>query len=398
MKCGDTGRHNISELNSGLSVNLLQLPLQGSGKALGDNLEEACSIFLQKSFILVRRIYWNFRLLRGGWLGCTRAFIEWHLWPYPLKLSLWSTATTHPDCHCTPRQPRTRARSPRLVKPRHGWLGLAWYGMVWLGARARCFPNEVRLYLPTQYLKNELGTFFQVIAAPPSGFREGIRRQFSRGMFHIFAKGFRFGTPHLLDFQVAVWWLARLYACFRKVAALALPVEVFALVHCHHTPTLPLHPPPPARGHARLVSSSQGMTGLAWHGMVWYGLVREPGAFIMKCGDTCRHNISKLNLGLSVTLLQLPLQGSGKALGDNLEGACSIFLQKHFILVRHIYWIFRLLRGGWVGCTPRDTPTQNYPHLTEEDMPGIQRCFFRTFDYLQQTHPHVLEQIWPPPG
>ena len=31
-------------------------------------------------------------------------------------------------------------------------------------------------------------------------------------------------------------------------------------------------------------------------------------------------------------------------------------------------------------------------------MPGIQRCFFRTLDYLQQTHPHVLEQIWPPPG
>ena len=85
--------------------------------------------------------------------------------------------------------------------------------------------------------------------------------------------------------------------------------------------------------------------------MVWYGLVREPGAFIMKCGDTCRDNISKLNSGLSVKLLQLPLQGSGKALGDNLEGACSIFLQKSFILVRHIYWIFMLLRGGWLGCT-----------------------------------------------
>ena len=170
-------------------------------------------------------------------------------------------------------------------------------------------------------------------------------------MFHIFAKRFHFGTPHLLDFQVAVWWLARLYACVRKVAPLALPVEVFALVHCHHTPTVTLHPPPPARALARLVSSSQGMAGLAWHGMVWYGLVREPGAFIMKCGDTCRHDISKLNSELSVKLLQLPLQGSGKALGDNLEGACSIFLQKSFILVRHIYWIFRLLRGGWVGCT-----------------------------------------------
>ena len=45
-----------------------------------------------------------------------------------------------------------------------------------------------------------------------------------------------------------------------------------------------------------------------------------------------------------------------------------------------------------------DTPTQSYPNHTEENMPGIQRCFFRTRDYLQQTHPHVLEQIWPPPG
>ena len=48
----------------------------------------------------------------------------------------------------------------------------------------------------------------------------------------------------------------------------------------------------------------------------------------MKCGDTCRHNISKLNSGLSVKLLQPPLQRSGKALEENLEGACSIFLQK----------------------------------------------------------------------
>ena len=66
----------------------------------------------------------------------------------------------------------------------------------------------------------------------------------------------------------------------------------------------------------------------------------------MKCGDTCRNNISKLKLGLSVKLLQLPLQGFGKALDDNLEGACSIFWQKRFILVRHIYLIFRLLHGG----------------------------------------------------
>ena len=109
MKCGDTCRDK-----------LLQLPLQGSGKALGDNLEGACSIFLQKGFILVRHIYWIFRLLRGGWLGCTRAFVRWHLWPYPLKFSLWSTAATHPHCHCIPRHPRARARLPRFVKPRHG--------------------------------------------------------------------------------------------------------------------------------------------------------------------------------------------------------------------------------------------------------------------------------------
>ena len=100
MKCGDACRHNISKLNSGLSVKLLQLPLQGSGKALGNNLEGASSIF--------------------------------------------------------------------------------------------------------------------------------------------FAKKFRFRTPHLFHFQVAAWWSATLYACFRKVAPLALPVQVFALVHCHHTPTLPL--------------------------------------------------------------------------------------------------------------------------------------------------------------
>ena len=134
MRCGDTCRHNISKLNSGLSVKLLQLPLQRSGKALEEYLEGA--------------------------------------------------------------------------------------------------------------------------------------------FFHIFAKKFHFGTPHLLDFQVAAWCLARLYACFRKVAPFALPVEVFALVHCHHTPTLPLHPPPPprARALARPISSSQGMAGLAWHGMVWLGV------------------------------------------------------------------------------------------------------------------------------
>ena len=45
-----------------------------------------------------------------------------------------------------------------------------------------------------------------------------------------------------------------------------------------------------------------------------------------------------------------------------------------------------------------ETPTQKYPHLTDYDMPGIQRCFFSTLDYLRQTHPHVLElRLTPPP-
>ena len=55
----------------------------------------------------------------------------------------------------------------------------------------------------------------------------------------------------------------------------------------------------------------------------------------------------------------------------------------------------RLIALLWRGP---DTPIQNYPHLTEEDIPGIQRCFFRTLDYLQQARPHVLEKIWTPPG
>ena len=179
-----------------------------------------------------------------------------------------------------------------------------------------------------------------------------------------------------LDFHVAVCWLARLYACFRKVAPLALPVEVFALVHCHHTPTLPLHPLPPQRVRS-LASSRHAKAWVAWLGMVWYGSVREPGAFIMKCGDTCRHNISKLNSGLSVKLLQLPLQRSGKALGDNLEGACSIFLQKSFILVRYIYWIFRLLRYGWLGCTRAFVKWHLWPYLSK----------FLLW-YTATTHPH----------
>ena len=112
----------------------------------------------------------------------------------------------------------------------------------------------------------------KLLQLPLSGFREGIRQQFRRRMLHIFAKTTHFGTPQLLDFQVAAWWLARLYACFRKVAPLALPVVVFALVHCHHTPTLPLHPPPPRRARS-LASSRQAQAWLAWLGMVWYGLV-----------------------------------------------------------------------------------------------------------------------------
>ena len=119
------------KIQFGTFVKFLQLPLQGPAKALGENLEGGCSIFLQKSFILVRHIYWIFRLLRGGRLGCTRDSVKWHLWPYPLEFSLWSNAITHPHCHCSPRPPHARARSPRLVKPRHGWLGLAWYGMAW---------------------------------------------------------------------------------------------------------------------------------------------------------------------------------------------------------------------------------------------------------------------------
>ena len=55
----------------------------------------------------------------------------------------------------------------------------------------------------------------------------------------------------------------------------------------------------------------------------------------------------------------------------------------------------RLMALLWPGS---DTFTQNYPHFREEDMPGIQGCFFCTLNYHQQTHPHVLEQIWPPPG
>ena len=45
----------------------------------------------------------------------------------------------------------------------------------------------------------------------------------------------------------------------------------------------------------------------------------------------------------------------------------------------------RLMALLWPGP---HTPTQSYSDLTEEDMRGIQRCFFCTLDYLQQSHPH----------
>ena len=357
MKCGDICRQNISKLKSGLCVKLLQLPLQGSGKALGDNLEGACSIFLQKSFILVRHIYWIFRLLRGGWLGCTRASVKWHLWPYPLKFSLWSTATTHPHCRCSPRHPGARARSSRLVKPRHAWLGLAWYGMAWLGMVWYGLVREPGAFIMTcgatcRHNISKLNSALSVklLQLPFQGSGKALGDNLEGACSIFLQKSFILVRHIYLIFRLLCGgWLGCTRA-FVKWHLWRLPVEDFALVHCHHTPTLPLHPPPPPRARS-LASSRQAKAWLAWLGMLWYGLVRERGAFIMKCGDTCRHNISKLNSGLSVKLLQLPLQGSAKALADNLEGACSTFLQKSFLLVRHIYWIFRLLRGGWLGCT-----------------------------------------------
>ena len=114
-----------------------------TGRVKGATLRKhAYSLANHHAATWVRHIFWIFRLLRGGWLGCTRAFVKWHLSPYPLKFSLWSTATTHPHCHCTPRHPRARALA-RLVSSSQGMAGLAWHGMVWLGVRARCFHNEV---------------------------------------------------------------------------------------------------------------------------------------------------------------------------------------------------------------------------------------------------------------
>ena len=48
----------------------------------------------------------------------------------------------------------------------------------------------------------------------------------------------------------------------------------------------------------------------------------------------------------------------------------------------------RLMSLLWPGP---DTPIQYYPHLTEEEMPGIQRCCFGTLPCLQQSDPHVVE-------
>ena len=55
----------------------------------------------------------------------------------------------------------------------------------------------------------------------------------------------------------------------------------------------------------------------------------------------------------------------------------------------------RLIALLWPGP---DTVTQNYPHLKEEEMPGIQRCFFSDLNNLQQTHSHLLDLSWTPPG
>ena len=144
MKCGDTCRHNISKLNSGLFVKLLQLPLQGSGKALDDNLEGAMFHIFAKKFHFGTPHLLDFQVA-AWWLARLYACFR-KMAPLALPVEVFALVHCHhtPTLPLHPRHPRARARSPRLVKPRHGWLGLAWYGMVWLGARARCFHNEVR--------------------------------------------------------------------------------------------------------------------------------------------------------------------------------------------------------------------------------------------------------------
>ena len=76
-----------------------------------------------------------------------------------------------------------------------------------------------------------------------------------------------------------------------KVAPLALPVGIFTplLSHTH----IAIAPHAPSARARSLASSHQAKAWLAWLGMVWYGLASDLVAFIMKCGDTCRHNISK---------------------------------------------------------------------------------------------------------
>ena len=51
----------------------------------------------------------------------------------------------------------------------------------------------------------------------------------------------------------------------------------------------------------------------------------------------------------------------------------------HYLQLSPYMVAARLMALLWPGL---DTPTLNYPHLTEEDIPGIQRCCFSTLDYL----------------
>ena len=75
-----------------------------------------------KSFVLVRHIYWIFRLLCGGWLGKYACFrMKWHLWPSTFVESLWSTAS-HTAMHVA-LHPRPRARARSLASGRQArWL------------------------------------------------------------------------------------------------------------------------------------------------------------------------------------------------------------------------------------------------------------------------------------
>ena len=103
------------------------------------------------------------RLLRGGWLGCTRAFVKWHLWR-------WHFALVHCQHTHTAIAPPATPRARSLASSRQAKAWLAWLGMVWYGLVRE--PGAFIMkwcYLPTQYLKIEFGTFCQIIAAPPSG-------------------------------------------------------------------------------------------------------------------------------------------------------------------------------------------------------------------------------------